>query len=223
MYRPTHILSERGAETVNLARTLLTCALLLLAMPAAGAGTHPPSVSVVTQTLHQGVVDFQYPRVIGMANAAVQDSINAAIARRVEEFRAAGNAGASSLHTEVAMARYAVRHNGGGKLSLTLTFYVYQGGAHGMTYMRGLTFDLATGREYRLSDLAPYGGGGREKIDAAIAAQLKERNIPLIAPFKGVGDNPDFYLDADGRPVVFFQLYELAPYVYGFLEFPLGR
>ncbi|MDR7868285.1 MAG: DUF3298 and DUF4163 domain-containing protein [Sporomusaceae bacterium] len=207
---------------MKLARTILACALLLLAMPAAGAETHPQSVSVVTQSLHQGVLDFQYPRVIGMPDAKAQDIINAAIARRVEGFRAGVAAGPSGPFTETAMARYAVRHNGDGKLSLTLTFYVYQGGAHGMTYMRGLTFDLATGREYRLPDLVPYDGGGREKIDAAIAAQLKDRNLPLIAPFKGVADNPDFYLAADGRPVVFFQLYELAPYVYGFLEFPLS-
>ncbi len=202
---------------------LLALALLVLpAAPALAAGQSRP-VSVLTQTLHQGVLDFQYPRVIGMPDAAVQDTVNAAIARRVDEFRAAAETGVSGPFTETALARYAVRHNGDGKLSLTLTFYVYQGGAHGMTYMRGLTFDLATGREYRLPDLVPYDGGGREKIDAAIAAQLKERNLPLIAPFKGVTDNPDFYLAADGRPVVFFQLYELAPYVYGFLEFPVGR
>ncbi len=206
-----------------LASVFLALALLLLpAAPALAADRSRP-VSVVTQTIHQGVLDFQYPRVIGMPDAAVQDSINAAIARRVDEFRAAATTGAPGPHTEVVMARYAVRHNGGGKLSLTMTFYVYSGGAHGMTYMRGLTFDLATGREYRLPDLVPYAGGGREKIDAAIAAQLKERNLPLIAEFKGIGDDPDFYLAADGQPVVFFQLYELAPYVYGFLEFPLGR
>lgn len=204
-------------------KMLLACALLLLAMPAAAAEAQPRAVSVVTQSLHQGVLDFQYPWVIGMLDATTQDIINAAIVRRVEEFRAAAETGASGPFTEVAMARYAVRHNGDGKLSLTLTFYVYQGGAHGMTYMRGLTFDLATGREYRLPDLVPYDGGGRERIDAAIAGQLKDRHIPLIARFKGVTDNPDFYLAADGRPVVFFQLYELAPYVYGFLEFPLPQ
>lgn len=200
-------------------------ALVLLLPPAAPALAADQSrpVSVLTLTLQQGVLDFQYPRVIGMPDAAVQDSINAAIARRVDGFRAGVTTGPSAPFTETAMARYAVRHNGDGKLSLTLTFYVYQGGAHGMTYMRGLTFDLATGREYRLSDLIPYAGGGRARIDDAIAAQLKERKTPLIAKFKGVGDNPDFYLAAGGQPVVFFQLYELAPYVYGFLEFPVGR
>ena len=207
---------------MKLARMLLACALLLLAMPAASAEAQPRLVSVVTQSFHQGVLDFQYPRVIGMLDAKAQDNINAAIVRRVEEFRAAAETGASGPFTETAMTRYSIRHNGDGKLSLTLTFYVYQGGAHGMTYMRGLTFDLATGREYRLPDLVPYGGGGREKIDAAIAGQLKDRNLPLIAQFKGVTDNPDFYLAADSRPVVFFQLYELAPYVFGFLEFPLS-
>jgi hypothetical protein len=206
---------------MKLARMLLACALLLLSIPAASAEAQNGPVSVVTQSLHQGVLDFQYPRVIGMPDAKAQDNINAAIGRRVEEFRAAAVTGAPGPFTEVAMARYNVRHNGDGKLSLTMTFYVYRGGAHGMTYMRGLTFDLATGREYRLPDLVPYAGGGREKIDAAIAARLKERSIPLIAQFKGINDNPDFYLAVGGRPVVFFQLYELAPYVYGFLEFPL--
>lgn len=206
----------------KLAILCLGIALLLLAAPAATiADAQPRQVSVVTQTLHQGVLDFEYPRVIGMPDAAAQDSINAAIARRVEEFRAAAETGAPGPCTATAMARYAVRHNGDGLLSLTMTFYVYRGGAHGMTYMRGLTFDLATGREYRLPDLVPYAAGGREEIDAAIAAQIKERKLPLLGEFKGVNDNPDFYLDAGGRPVVFFQLYELAPYVYGILEFPL--
>ncbi len=205
---------------MKIAKMLLTCALLLLAIPSPAAA-QPALATVVPQTIHEGILDFQYPRVIGMPDANAQHSINAAIARRVEEFRTAAETGAPGPFAATALARYAVRHNGDGMLSLTMTFYVYRGGAHGMTYMRGLTFDLATGHEYRLPDLVPYAAGGREKIDAAIAAQIKERKIPLLGEYKGVKDDPDFYLDAGGRPVVFFQLYELAPYVYGILEFPL--
>ncbi|MDT8903627.1 DUF3298 and DUF4163 domain-containing protein [Anaeroselena agilis] len=198
----------------TLAKLVLGITLLaLMAAAPTPAAAQPAAAIVVTQTLHDGVLDFQYPRVVGLPDAAAQDTINAAIGRRVAEFR--------HLDAEVAMARYEVRHNGDGLLSLTMTFYLYSGGAHGMTYMRGLTFDLATGREYRLTDLVPYAGGGRAKIDAAIAAQLKKRDIPLLQTFDGIGENPDFYLAADGRPVVFFQLYELAAYVYGILEFPL--
>lgn len=203
----------------TLAKMCLGIAMLgLIFSLAATADASPRSVSVLTRTLQEGLLDFQYPMVIGMLDSAAQDSINAAIGQRVDAFRA----DAAIPGTEVAMARYEVRYNDNGKLSITMTFYVYRGGAHGMTYMRGLTFDLATGREYRLQDIVPYADGGREKINAAIAGQLKDRKIPLLLEFKGVKDNPDFYLAADGQPVVFFQLYELAPYVYGFLQFPLS-
>lgn len=204
--------------TVPLKRLFIALALVCLVIPAAPAAAQAPSATVLTLTSHAGGVDFQYPVVIALPDAAAQDKINAAIGAWVEKFRA----DTAGPFTETAMIRYQVHRNGGGKLSITLTGYTYSGGAHGMTYMKGMTFDLGNGREYRLADIIPYREGGRERIDGEIARQLGQRGIPLLAPFKGVKDDQDFYLDASGKPVVFFQLYELAAYVYGFLKFPLG-
>lgn len=54
-----------------------------------------------------------------------------------------------------------------------------------------------------------------------IREQIKERDIPLINEFTAIRPNQDFYV-ADKTIVIYFQLYELTPYVYGFPMFPVS-
>ncbi|WP_231505605.1 RsiV family protein [Bacillus sp. EB01] len=54
-----------------------------------------------------------------------------------------------------------------------------------------------------------------------VAAQIKERSIMTLEPFTGIKPNQDYYI-ADKAIVLFFQLYDLAPYAYGFPYFPIS-
>jgi hypothetical protein len=105
-------------------------------------------------------------------------------------------------------------------LSIYFTNFTYtKGAAHGLTLAKGLTIDVLTGHLYQLKDLFRPNSGYRMRISNTIKKQIKEKDVPLIADFKGIDpEHQDFYLTDEGL-VVFFQLYEYTPYAYGIPTF----
>ncbi|GIQ62985.1 DUF3298 domain-containing protein [Paenibacillus cisolokensis] len=106
-------------------------------------------------------------------------------------------------------------------LSISLFNYAYTGGAHGLTLQRSLTFDTTTGRSYALHELFKPGSPYVKVLSEIVAEQIKERKIDTLQPFQSIRPDQDFYV-ADRSLVIYFQLYELAPYVYGFPYFPIS-
>ncbi|MNR08235.1 Peptidoglycan-N-acetylmuramic acid deacetylase PdaC [compost metagenome] len=118
-------------------------------------------------------------------------------------------------------AYYEIKTNQRRVLSLSLINYAFSGGAHGMTIQNSLTFNTQTGKSYTLSELFKPDSDYVARISEIVAAEIKRREIPLLVEFKGIRPDQDFYI-ADKSLVVYFQLYELAAYVYGFLYFPIS-
>lgn len=119
------------------------------------------------------------------------------------------------------LASYEIKTNERGVLSLNLIVYSYTGGAHGMTVVKSLTFDTKTGKQYELKELFKPGSNYEEAINKIIRQRIKDWNIQLLdPPFKGIRSNQDFYI-ADVTLVIYFQLYEITPYVSGFPYFPI--
>ena len=105
---------------------------------------------------------------------------------------------------------------------MSLSNYVYHyHAAHGMTVIKSLTFDLQKGKQAALKDLFKPGSDYVKRISDLIAVQIKERDIPLLVDFTAIKPDQDFYI-ADKALVVYFQLYEITPYAYGFPMFPIS-
>jgi len=168
--------------------------------------------------------EVYYPVVYGLPDRAAQDRMNAAIrtlthALIQEQQGGAWQPGAPSAEMT---GLYEIKTNERGVLSLTMSNYAYTPpAAHGMTRLGSLTFDAATGASFTLSQLFRPGTDYAARIDAAVRAQIAERDIPLIAEFQGIAPEQPYYV-ADKALVVYFQLYELTPYVYGFPMFPIS-
>jgi len=115
-----------------------------------------------------------------------------------------------------------VTYNKGKYLSFYVDFYQYTGGAHGMTFRTAYTFDLSRGRITNLSELFACRYDFKEAIVKEINRQLKEILktepqkffISEIKDLSGTG----FYLENDNL-VIYYGLYEIAPYVEGIVEF----
>lgn len=102
-------------------------------------------------------------------------------------------------------------------LSVTLTYSGYRAPmAHPMHVSESLTFDLLTGELLHMDDLLQ--GDYLTVLDAHIAAQIASEDLPLLRPFDGITSDQDFKLTPDGI-VIFFQLYDLVPYAWGFPQF----
>ena len=175
-------------------------------------------VLVNTQRVKEPRLDLYYPVVHGLKSIAVQRRINYAIQNLVKKMLS-DQGYYSNPRTQVT-ASYEVKTNERGVLSLSLNNYAFAGGAHGMTIIKSLTFDVCTGRIYSLADLFKPGSDYQKVLSAIIEKQIKEREIPVINEFTGIKPDQDYYI-ADKVLVVYFQLYELTPYAYGFPEFPI--
>jgi len=182
--------------------------------------TFPISIQTVKISSGPNKTVF-YPKIIGMQNQRMEKSINRTIADQVLQLI---NQQAGNMPTTVEQMTgwYEVKNNQRQVLSVALSNYTYHHqAAHGMTYIKSLTFDLQTGGLCELKNLFKPGSNYIEKLSALIRLQITQRNIQLIHDFTMIGPNQDFYI-ADKVLVVYFQLYEITPYAFGFPMFPIS-
>ncbi|HOJ12302.1 MAG TPA: DUF3298 domain-containing protein [Clostridiales bacterium] len=186
-------------------------------------------VYIVTQRIISpgGEMVIDYPVAVGMPNQAVQSQINQVILSLVnkimnEQNRQLIKQGYKDLSKVSIQGWYELKTNERGILSLSIGNYtIAYPAAHGLTIIRSLTFDIITGKAYKLNELFKPESNYVKKLSLIIEKQIKERKVPLLSDFKGIRPDQDYYI-ADKALVVYFQLYELTPYAYGFPQFPIS-
>lgn len=184
----------------------------------------PVSFPVRINTVHVGrspQIQVFYPRIVGMENQAFQKSMNQSIVRLTQELidKQVGD----SPSTVVDLIGYfEIKNNQRDVLSLSLSNYTYHyHAAHGMTYIKSLNFDLKEEGLLTLADLFKPESNYIGRLSEIIQRQIKEREIFLLNPFTPISANQDFYI-ADKTLVIYYQLYELTAYAYGFPMFPIS-
>ena len=194
------------------------------------------SVEVITETVHNYSTEYisvsiETPRITGLADSAVQESINAVF----EELEEAVLLDADALEIESKeiadegyfMAAYEeymgydVMYLDNGLLSLTITEYMYLGGVHGSTILMAYTFDLETGAELELDDLmkdSAYRDVVNKTIRDEIDRRIYEDELYELATFEDIGDTAQWFL-VEEVIVFYFQQYEYFPYAAGIQQF----
>ncbi|MGP7818126.1 DUF3298 and DUF4163 domain-containing protein [Niallia sp. 01092] len=174
---------------------------------------------IAIQRIKQPRLDVYVPVVHGLKNQSAQTAINQQIIKTVREL-IQKQGYYENPQTEIT-GFFELKTNERGILSLTIEHYSYSGGAHGMTYIVGLTFNVHTGEKYKLSDLFKPNSPYVEVLSKIVGQQIKERDIFIFEPFKAISPSQDFYI-ADKSLVLYYQLYELTAYAYGFPYFPIS-
>ena len=93
-----------------------------------------------------------------------------------------------------------------------------------------ISSDLTSGGIFTLKDLFNENSNYKVVIEDEIKKQIiqlnKEQNLPKnstqLYAFNEIKDNQKFYI-ADDTIVIFFDLYDIAPYVAGIPEFPINK
>lgn len=183
---------------------------------------------------------INYPQISGFANEAVQQKINAYLRSEAEANAKTARATLDQAAKDNAQIKadnpdsfippvtfdgtYIITYNEQGRLSLYVDYYVYTGGAHGMTARSPYTFDLVTGNALSLKEVAEGNAKYISIINAKIKSQIKARGIGLLNPFNTIEPDRDFFLKHNGV-VVYFGQYEYTPYAEGMPEFeiPFGN
>lgn len=162
-----------------------------------------------------------YPQVTGMENKQLQRAMNQTIAYQTRQLIQQQTEGAPAVVEEM-IGFYELKNNQRQVFSVALSNYTYyHHAAHGMTYLKSLTFDLQQGTLCQLKDLFKPGSDYVKRLSDLIRVQITRRHIPLLDGFTAIKPNQDFYI-ADKALVVYFQLYEIAPYAAGFPMFPIS-
>lgn len=166
------------------------------------------------------MITVDYPVARDMESPIAQHRINMAITDQVDSMmRAYGDYEKQKMEM---LGWYELKNNQRGILSLTIGNYTYvYPSAHGMTVIKGMTFDTARGNSYELKDLFKPGADYVKVLSDIVARQIKERQIELLGEFNGIKPDQDFYI-ADKSLVLFFQLYEITPYYMGLQYFPIS-
>lgn len=171
------------------------------------------------QIIERDYISVYYPHVQGLGNRDVENRINRRILNLVEEL-------INSQLEEDAIVEitgsYLVRLNKKSLLSICFEVYSYREmAAHGLTVVKSLTFDLNSGRVYQLDDFFWPDSGYIQYISNQIKNQIIEEDIPLIADFNSIDEDQDYYL-SERFLIIYFQLYEYTPYVYGIPQFHIS-
>src|SRR5690554_4494139 len=162
-----------------------------------------------------------YPRVSLKENYSLQRRIDQDIVLKTQQLIDRQMGDAPSTIVEM-IGYYEIKNNQRDVLSFTFSNYAYHyQAAHGMTYINSLTYDLQKQKACTLEDLFQPNSDYVERLSQLIREQINQRDIPIINEFTAIAPNQDYYI-ADKSLVIYFQLYELAPYAFGFPMFPIS-
>ena len=159
-----------------------------------------------------------YPRVLGIINPFVETRVNEMIRRAARKYLPPVDS-YTDIITAQSSYEQTLRRNHILSLRFENFYYQYHA-AHPMTYVSSITLNLRTGQVYSLADLFDPRSNYKVRLTQIIQQQITARDIPMLTPFKGITGNEEFYLMPD-KLVIYYQLYEYTPYVYGILEFPI--
>ena len=175
-------------------------------------------VLVRTRTYTHNQMRIYYPEIEGQINPRIKHHVNQQIIHMNQQLGEMQNPEARpGMYGE-----FAVKTNEKNILSIGFSNFAYTPhAAHGMTYIKSLTWDLTTGRTYSLKDLFKPNSNYVEVLNRNIKEQIKRLNIFTLEPFKSISPDQDFYI-ADKALVIYFQLYELTAYAYGFPMFVIS-
>ncbi len=174
-------------------------------------------------------------------NAQIQEIVDTHVAQAKEKFAEYKDAFFATGGTEEEWGDrtmdinvdYEVKYQEGSVLSLVLTTSEAWVAAQELRYYYNI--DVAQNRELTLKDL--LGEDYVNIVNESIRRQMNERaaadenlvywgvteNESSIDGFVTVDENTDFYINADGNPVVCFGEYEVAPGFMGIQEFEIEK
>lgn len=235
-----------GLLTMTLPWLVASVVLLCAVLPAEQALSSGPSISIAVFREQSDLLetDLEIPSIAGMHNTDLQQSINARLDAEVRSFateieevaveakRSLDESEPDSMWSPWPFATYTrwdVRFVSASFVSLTCQYYSFLGGAHGFTDMVAYNIDLRTGEDIELEDLFDddhdYSAPILEEINRQIALE-PETYFPDVVPLADLATDQRFCIaqasgDAAPSLVVYFGLYEIAPYSSGIREFAI--
>ncbi|MGL5713655.1 MAG: DUF3298 and DUF4163 domain-containing protein, partial [Paraclostridium sp.] len=196
-------------------------------------GTNPIVAQVDTQTITNNkkyINSIINIPIVRTDNKSVERKINSKIKQdimnsyyKIEEEAKRYYKGApkEEIRPYIYNVNFEVKKNSDNMLSIVVTYYQDSGGAHGFYENESYNFYTEDGNNLTLDELFIKDKNYKMVIDNNIIQQVKNMSKEedyKIYDFRGIKDNQKFYIQ-DDNIVIYFDLYEIAPYVAGIPEF----
>ena len=179
-------------------------------------------------------VDMVFPLVQGIKDKQVEEKINQTIQKDVfnfkemlqtesEKYLQGAKEEGWEIRKYIATIYYIAHYQKEDLLSLSVFYYSYTLGAHGHTLQRAYNFHLLNGEEILLSDILKEKKNYVDIINQKIKKQIElnpQEYFRDWSVFQSISEEQPFYLIEDGI-VVYFGLYEIAPYSSGIRYFKI--
>ncbi len=218
-----------------MASTFIFTTVLVQAQESKSMAQEITITDMVIKEDHEALkVDMVFPLIQGIKDKQVEEKINQTIKKDVLNFKEMLQTesekylqGAKEEGWEIrkykAFAYYIVHYQKDDLLSLSVFYYRYTLGAHGHTLQRAYNFNLVNGEEILLSDILKKKKDYVDIINQEIRRQIElspQEYFSEWSVFQSISDEQPFYLIEDGI-VVYFGLYEIAPYASGIKYFKI--
>lgn len=216
---------------------ILLIALLIMLIPIQGFAydkCKPEIISKVNESSNKYMQwNLTIPQIKELKDRKVERSINKQFRNDVNSFKREVLAQAKEAYNESqetgypyrlfeAYTEYKVHLLNPKVLSLTIDMYQYTGGAHGMTFRKAYNYNLKTGKQLAYQDIFKECVDYKSIIVNHIIEQIKKNPQDYFddaaGTVKGFTDEQPFYMTKEGI-VVYYGLYEIAPYAGGIKEF----
>lgn len=179
-------------------------------------------------------VNILFPLVQDVKDKQVEEKINQIIREDIlnfknqlqtesEEYLQSARNEEWEIRKYVAFVDYIIHYQKDDLLSLSITYYSYTAGAHGYTLERAYNYNLVNGEEILLKDILKEKKDYIDIINQEIKRQIElnpQEYFSEFSVFQSISEEQPFYLIEDGM-VVYFDLYEIAPYSSGIRYFEI--
>lgn len=199
------------------------------------------TTSVESKTINKNnkyiEADLKFPK-LTIVNKEIENALNKKIESDVMEFYNSSFKEAQDYLDDfpdaenkfVISSDYEVKKSNDKVFSLLLKYYKYSGGAHGTYQYVPYNVNLTSGKVFTLKDIFSGESNYQQVINDEIKKQIKllnkNQNLPedstQLYAFDKINDTQKFYLKDDSL-VIYFDLYEIAPYVAGIPEFAINK
>ncbi|MBE7149474.1 DUF3298 and DUF4163 domain-containing protein [Bacillus mycoides] len=201
---------------------------------AAKASNLTINVKTVTQKGKKPYIEYQInrPSFHNFSDSKFQNKLNSyyknstakfksKLEKEAQKYYKETEGSSTPFHPYVANVDYKVPLNKPPFLSLYVNYYQYTGGAHGLYTWKANTFDLNEKKLLHLDDLFQQEDKYKEIIRTEIVRQTKQNeSIYFPDAVEKVTSTKKFhyFLEPDNL-VIYFSLYEIAPYSSGIPQF----
>lgn len=170
-------------------------------------------------------IDVEIPQIVGLERKEKEEKINNEILNWtnlwIKDTKDTSEKLMPTIPYEL-QARYLLTNNKD-ILSFYTDYYQFSGGAHGITTRNMYTINTDTGDKLMLKDLFELGYDYKAFIDNQIYKEINkhpEYYFQGKEGFNGIKEDQGFYVN-DGKIIIHFPYYEIAPYVTGMPEFEI--